>query len=149
MIFIVQIGISIKQARRFTSPYLLQLYTKKLSRWLSTRNASVSRNQGKITPSRTCAWFESKRFDCPSVSFFDHWPIGILDLLPLFCTELTLFCTVFKQKKLHCSSESRIFFMYIISNVTIFVVVHWELDTKHAYLTCRFVAKLCVRFLDS
>ena len=30
------------------------------------------------------AWFESKRFDWPSVSFFDPWPIRMLGLLPLF-----------------------------------------------------------------
>ena len=30
------------------------------------------------------AWFDSKRFDWPSVSFFYPWPIRMLCLLPLF-----------------------------------------------------------------
>ena len=61
---------------------------EKISRWLCRRKARVSRDQGKITPSiapsSACDWFESKRFDWPSASFFDHWPIGMLGLLPLF-----------------------------------------------------------------
>ena len=61
---------------------------EKISRWLSRRNACVSRYQEKITPwiapSRARVWFENKRFDWPSVSFFDQWPIRILGLFPLF-----------------------------------------------------------------
>ena len=47
------------------------MYEKNL-RWLSRRNARVSHNQGKIAPSRACAWFENKIFDWSSVSFSDH-----------------------------------------------------------------------------
>ena len=61
---------------------------EKIWRWLSRRNSRVSRNQGKIAPSRACAWFENKRFDWPSVSFSDHWPIRMLGLFPFFCTVL-------------------------------------------------------------
>ena len=32
----------------------------------------VSRNLGKIVPSRACASFENKRFDWPYMSFSDH-----------------------------------------------------------------------------
>ena len=42
---------------------------EKVLRWLNRRNARVSRNRETITPSRAQAWFESKRFDWPSVSF--------------------------------------------------------------------------------
>ena len=120
---------------KFTSAYLFQIaqeksydhllivYMTKISRWLSRRNTRVSRNQGKIassiTPSWPCAWFESKRFDWPSVSFFDHWLIGILVFFSSFCTELTLFCTV--KKKKNCSalnqSEWRNFFSRILLGV--------------------------------
>ena len=55
---------------------------------ISRRNTHVSRHQGKIAasmaPSRACTWFESKRFDWSWVSFFDHWPIRMLVLLPPF-----------------------------------------------------------------
>ena len=64
---------------------------EKISRWLSRRNARVSRNKGKIAPSiapsRACAWFENKRFDWPSVSFSDHWPIRMLGLFALFSSS--------------------------------------------------------------
>ena len=89
----------------FTSAYLSKLHKKnhvinnvyeKISRRLSRRNARVSHNQGKIAPSRACAWFESKRFDWPSVSFFDHWPIRTLGLLPVCTCQsflISTFCT--------------------------------------------------------
>ena len=61
---------------------------EKISRWLSRRNARVSRNQEKIAltiaPSRACAWFENRRFHWPSVSFSDHRRIRMLGLFPLF-----------------------------------------------------------------
>jgi len=67
---------------------LINNILEKISRCLSRRNARLSRNQGKIAPSiapsRAYAWFESKRFDWPSVSFFYHRPIRMLGLLPLF-----------------------------------------------------------------
>ena len=67
---------------------LINNINEKISRWLSRRNARVSRNQGKIAPSiapsKACAWFENKRFDWPSVSFSDHWPIRMFGLFPLF-----------------------------------------------------------------
>ena len=40
----------------------LVIYMKK-TRWLSRRNARVSRNHGKIAPSRARTLFENKRFD--------------------------------------------------------------------------------------
>ena len=41
---------------------------------------------------------ENKRFDWPSVSFFDHWPIRMLGLFPLFALNLKLFSALFKRK---------------------------------------------------
>ena len=76
---------------------LINNICEKISRWLSRSNARVSRNQGKIAPSiapsRGCAWFENKRFDWPSVSF---WSLTNQNawFVSSFCTELTLFCTV-------------------------------------------------------
>ena len=52
-------------------------------------------------PSRARMWFENKRFDWPSVSFFDHWPIRMLGLLPLYA--LNYFFSALFKKKLHCS----------------------------------------------
>ena len=76
---------------------------EKISRWLSRRNARVSRNKGKIAPSRACPWFENTRFDCMAISEF-LWSLTNQNawFVSSFCTELTLFCTVFK-KKLPCS----------------------------------------------
>ena len=62
------------------------LIDEKISRWLSRRNAHVSRNQGKIAPSRVCAWFENKRFDWPSVSFSFATFLSI-NLISSFCTN--------------------------------------------------------------
>ena len=75
------------------------LIHEKISRWLSRRNAQVSHNQGKITPSRAHAWFESKRFDWPSVSFL--WSLTNQNawFVTSFCTKLTLFFRKKKNKK--------------------------------------------------
>ena len=90
---------------------------EEISRWLSRRNPRVSHNEGKIRPSRVCAWFESKRFDWLSLSFFDHWPIrmlGFICFLILYWINSFLHC--FKK---NCTalnqSEWRNFFMYIIN----------------------------------
>ena len=93
---------------KFTSAYLFQIAReiiwllinnihKKISRCLSSRNACVSRNQ-ENAPSRACAWFESKRFDWPSVSFVDHWPIRMLGLFPVL-HWINSFLLYFQNKK--------------------------------------------------
>ena len=91
--------------------YCLNNIYEKISRWLSRRNARVSRNQGKfapsIAPSRACTWFENKRFDWPSVSFSFATFLSI-NLISNFSTQFQLqlsalissFCT--KKKFLHC-----------------------------------------------
>ena len=85
-----------------------------------------------IAPSRACAWFGNKRFDWPSVSFFDHWPIRMLGFVSLFCTELTLFCIVFEKNSTALNqSKWRNFFMYIIIVVIMFlkiVLASWLLE---------------------
>ena len=65
-------------------------------------------------------------FDWLSVSFFDHWPIRMSDLLLTlhwinpFCTELTLFCTELPENCIYLhQSELSNFFMYI------FIVQIW------------------------
>ena len=83
----------------------------KISRWLTRKNARVSRSQGKfapwIAPSRACAWFENKRFDWPSVSFSFATFLSV-NLISRFCTQFSTFCTnfVFLHSKnfkfLHC-----------------------------------------------
>ena len=100
------IWLSVNNIHKKISPCWL---TKKNSRWLSRRNARVSRNQGKIArwiaPSRACAWFENKRFDWPSVSFSFATFLSI-NLTSSFCTQFQLsalissFCT--QKKFLHC-----------------------------------------------
>ena len=139
---------------KFTTAYLFQIAQEKscdyllinniheeISRWFTKRNARVSCNQGKIAPSiapyRACACFESKRFDWPSVSFFDHWLIRTLGLLPLFAPvnhflfQLALILPFSALKKfqvftlfgINCTalsqSESRTFLMYSIMNLMI------------------------------
>ena len=69
------------------------LIDEKITRWLSRRNARVSRNQGKmapwIAPSTACAWFENKRFDWPSLSFCVATFLSI-NLISIFCTQFQL-----------------------------------------------------------
>ena len=93
--------LSIPNCTRKMMWLLINNIHEKILRWLSRRNACVSRNQRKIAPSivpsRACAWFESKIFDWPSVSFFDHWPIRMLGLLPLFALNW-LFSALFSKK---------------------------------------------------
>ena len=117
--------------------WLLNNIHEKISRWLSRRNTRVSRNQRRImpsiAPSRACAWFESKRFDWPSVSFFEHWPIRMLGLSPLFARFS-------KKKKKHCTalnqSEWRNFFLYISM-----VEKHacWSSERKHSIVSSDFL----------
>ena len=85
---------------------------KKISRWLSRRNAHVSHNQGKITPSiapsRACASFESKIFHCLwSLTNHSAW------FVTSFCNEITVFCSV-KKNALN-QSDWKNFLMYIIN----------------------------------
>ena len=65
----------------------------KIFRWLSRRNAQVSRNHGKIAPwiapSRECSWFENNRFDWPSVNFSSPTFLSI-NLISTFCTQFQL-----------------------------------------------------------
>ena len=74
-----------------------------------------------------CAWFENKRLDWPSVSFFDHWPIRMLGLFLLFALNY-LFCTVFEK---NCTalnqSKWRNFFMYIINGEIAFQIVNYTI----------------------
>ena len=94
-------------------------YTWKNFKMVKQKERMRITQSGKITPSialsRASAWSESKRFDWPCVSLFDHWPTPMLGLLPLFalknsflhCFEKTK-CTALNQ------SEWRNVFMYII-----------------------------------
>ena len=107
------------------------LIDEKISRWLSRRDACVSRNQGKIAPSRACTWFENKRFDWPSVSFPFATFLSI-NLISSFCSQFQLsalissFCTQEFQGfalfgiNWHALSQSawRNFFMYVITPET-------------------------------
>ena len=125
---------------KFTSAYLSQIALEiiwllinniheKITRYLSSRNARVSRNQ-ENSPSRACAWFESKRFDWPSVSFIDHWPIRMLGLFPVL-HWINSFLHYFPKKKnctAHNQSEWRNFFMIFIrdQNLCPSVCVVWK-----------------------
>ena len=130
------------------------LIDEKISRWLSRRNAHVSRNQGKISPSRACAWFENKRFHWPSVSFSFATFLSI-NLISSFCTQFQLSalissstlkkCQVFALFGInwHALSQSawRNFFMYIISHETNYICMKWT-QVSTIFL-CHFVIVLC------
>ena len=102
---------------------LINNICEKMSRWLRRRNARVSRNQENIAPSiaRTiapssaCVWFENKRFDWPSVSFSDHWPIRMLGCF-LFLNWINSFLHCLKKNCIALDeSKWRNVFMYIWS----------------------------------
>ena len=57
--------VNFSKTNKIAQPVNVNIHEKN-ARWLSRRNARVSRNQGKIAPSRVRA--ESKRFDW-------SWPI--------------------------------------------------------------------------
>jgi len=73
---------------------------EKIPRWLSRRNARVSPNQGKIAPSRACAWFENKRFDWVWVSLIIDQSECLVCFLFLHWINSFLHCF---WKKWHCS----------------------------------------------
>ena len=62
------------------------------TRWLSRRNARVSRNHGKIASSRARAWFESKRFNWSLPNPFVHLANHNTEFRCVICTILH-FCT--------------------------------------------------------
>ena len=92
---ICQVGL----LKKFTSAYLFQIAWEKSCDYLliiymnkfemveqkkRTRITQSGKNCAIIAPSRARSWFDNKRFDWLSVSFFVHWPIRMFALLPFF-----------------------------------------------------------------
>ena len=97
---------------------------------------------GKVTPSiapsRACAWFENKRFDWPSVSFFDHWPIRLLGLFPLFCT-------VFKKTALLLTNQNGEIFSCILLSIIIHQTQSEKSDWSRAFSQFTIACELDIR----
>ena len=92
-----------------------------------TRITQSGENYAINCTTMACAWFENKRFDWPSVSFFLSFTNQNAWFVTSFGTELTLFCTVLKK---NCTalnqSEWRNFFMYIIRYQTSWLGSHFN-----------------------
>ena len=71
-------------AREKSCDYVLIIYKKNFREETHAYHAIREKSRQQLRHSWGHARFEGERFDWPSVSFFDHWPIGMLGLLPLF-----------------------------------------------------------------